>query len=1514
MSILLVLLAASVAKDPNGLAYPHGEVWIPTAVDSARLRSDGTGFAARVDRSVLTLELGDRGLRVRSTTFGRVGASRCLGAGAQSARGARLEIDRPGLVESFEARRGGIEQSWRVATAPARDQDTHLWIGVDFDGLSPQITEDGLAASLVDERGLHRLSYRNLRVRDASGRPLSARMAVVEGEFGIQVDDRGASYPIDVDPFLGTSDWSWAPSDSPALQPLAAQTLIDHVACGDFNGDGYTDVLVAGGYHAGRGHMWLFLGSASGPSWPNPDWDTGGPIPQATSVFGTTMTVLGDISGDGIDDFAVSQVNYSGTYTAQGAVHVYLGNASGTPTLLWTFQGLSSNDSIASASKYIGDVDGDGRNELAIHHWSTGISGPGEHIHVYRGWSSGAPGAPLWTLYDTDLSPTYIDANYSNNALSIQNCGDVDSDGYSDLLVHAFQDANLHGRLLLFRGGPAGPPGGTTPTWTATPPGLPSGAQFAGSVAGDIDGNGYPDIVAGDGGGLPSWFGRLFTYLTNPSVHGSALLPATPSQTISDPNQSNGQFFATRREPAGDFDGDGFADVVVGTYYSLNPLETNGNERLYVYRGGAGGLATTPFQEFATPQLYSNYGARVGPAGDVNGDGLNDVWTTERAYDGPGGAYSDEGAVLVYFGRRTPALVAAPGQGAASISGTSTSGFGRAVSTGDVNGDGIDDLLVGSPDYSNGETGEGRVDLFLGDGLCGFRTTPDWSYESNAAGAHLGASVAIVGDVDNDGYTDVVAGAPDFGGVLAGQGKAFLFRGRPPCAGNPQQPCPHTPCTNLLTQTASWTYVGASVNAHVGASVAGAGDVNGDGLGDVLIGAPGDFAGQADRGAVHVFHGRAAGTPVLTLSVTLDEGQQGSQFGAAVAAAGDIDRDGYSDVIVGAPGWSNGAILREGRVFAYRGGPAGVNPVADWLYGALNEPNAELGASVASCGDVDATGSPSSSGYSDVIVGAPGFPAGSGGTAFVFTGQGGVGPHLGATPQAVLGELQPGARHGAAVCSAGDVNGDGFSDVLVGAPGYDGTNGIDAGRVRLHLGRSTGIDGSPAWTIEGPAPGAELGRWVAGGGDFDGNGYGDLAWGVPGNSGITIGSGYTATGVNHAYQQRRAGDALAIALLGESEQTTSLRLRATVGNPLNHSSTPAGRVDIRLEWELKPLSGVLDGTGLQRQASFTDSGPFAGAPPLLSALVTGLSPTMPYQWRSRIQYANPTLAHTRWLQLQGNGKRNTKFRLGTDCNGNGATDAFDLQSGASQDCNLNSIPDECDIAASTSSDCNADGTPDECQLLANDCDNNGVPDDCQLAGADCDMNGTFDPCDVLIYGAPDSNGDLVPDSCQSPLNNVLLYCAGDGVSPHTNCPCSNNSQAGNEDGCLNSLGTGARLRHAGIARVTAPYDNFTLLGTQMPNSSALYFQGTAQQNAGNGSPFGDGLRCAAGAVLRLGTKVNSAGASQYPMPGDLPVSIRGSLPSSGGTRYYQIWYRNAAAFCTAATFNLSNGLRVTWIP
>jgi hypothetical protein len=181
--------------------------------------------------------------------------------------------------------------------------------------------------------------------------------------------------------------------------------------------------------------------------------------------------------------------------------------------------------------------------------------------------------------------------------------------------------------------------------------------------------------------------------------------------------------------------------------------------------------------------------------------------------------------------------------------------------------------------------------------------------------------------------------------------------------------------------------------------------------------------------------------------------------------------------------------------------------------------------------------------------------------------------------------------------------------------------------------------------------------------------------------------------------------------------------------------------------------------------------------------------------------------------------------------------------------------------------------------------------------------------------------ELYSTVCSNQLAGTI-FCCGNGSG--TQCPCGNNSvpvSPGNCGGCNNSLGLGGRLRGTTGTPCGPPIapgpsisnDTVTLFGNQMPNASALYFQGTTQLAGGAGIVFGDGLRCAGGVVIRLGTKTNVAGASQYPGVGDLPVSVKGGV-TLPGVRMYQVWYRNAAAFCTTSTFNLTNGYQIAWGP
>jgi hypothetical protein len=153
-------------------------------------------------------------------------------------------------------------------------------------------------------------------------------------------------------------------------------------------------------------------------------------------------------------------------------------------------------------------------------------------------------------------------------------------------------------------------------------------------------------------------------------------------------------------------------------------------------------------------------------------------------------------------------------------------------------------------------------------------------------------------------------------------------------------------------------------------------------------------------------------------------------------------------------------------------------------------------------------------------------------------------------------------------------------------------------------------------------------------------------------------------------------------------------------------------------------------------------------------------------------------------------------------------------------------------------------------------------------------------------------------------------CIGDGSG--TPCPCGNASTPSSKSGCAHSFGVGGALRANGFASIAQ--DTLSLqLGDLPPTTSVLFFQGTTAANGGAGSVFGDGLRCAGGSVVRLGTRVTSAGSAMLPSLGSASLHVAGGV-TSPGSRTYQGWFRNSASFCTPSTFNLTNGATLAWEP
>ena len=342
-------------------------------------------------------------------------------------------------------------------------------------------------------------------------------------------------------------------------------------------------------------------------------------------------------------------------------------------------------------------------------------------------------------------------------------------------------------------------------------------------------------------------------------------------------------------------------------------------------------------------------------------------------------------------------------------------------------------------------------------------------------GAFLARGTASAGDINGDGFGDVIVGAQNYSETYHSQGKAYVFHGSP----------------FGLPTTPDWTSSGEEQkSAWFGLSAASAGDVDGDGFGDVVIGAmlhslisPGGFEGR-----VYLFHGGPSGLETSASWTSYGDETQNENYGRSVASAGDVDRDGFDDVLVGAS--SN--VNSRGKAFLYLGGPAGLATAAVWTSRGDDAGLAAFGT------DLDGAGDVNQDGFDDVIVGAPAtlYPGPSfPGKAFVFHGGPGG---LEASPSwTAIGESAPLSGYGGTLGGAGDTNGDGFDDVIVGAPGYDvdpaASLSTNEGRAYVYFGGPAGLSPTADWESSGDnLPRAGFGYAVSTAGDVDGDGFFDL--------------------------------------------------------------------------------------------------------------------------------------------------------------------------------------------------------------------------------------------------------------------------------------------------------------------------------------------------------------------------------------------------------------------------------------
>jgi FG-GAP repeat len=425
--------------------------------------------------------------------------------------------------------------------------------------------------------------------------------------------------------------------------------------------------------------------------------------------------------------------------------------------------------------------------------------------------------------------------------------------------------------------------------------GQSTGDRFGFSVAsaGDFNGDGKDDVIVGaifdDNDGTNSgsafiFFGGQTGTINNPDANADVVL-----------NDQSGGFFGWSVASAGDFNGDGKDDVIVGAVQDLNNSGVISGSA-FIFFGGQTGTINNPDTNadvvLKGQSFADNFGGSVASAGDFNGDGKDDVIV--GAIGGDNNGQTNSGSAFIFFGGQTGTInnpdtnadVVLNGQSAGDLFGTSV------ASAGDFNGDGKDDVIVGAYQYNNSD---GIAFIFFG-GQTGTINNPDANADvvlnGQSTGNFFGWSVASAGDFNGDGKDDVIAGTRS-------DNSAFIFFGSAPVS----------QLTLRADADADVILNGQSTGDRFGASVASAGDFNGDGKDDVIVGANFDDNSadcvdiNCDSGTAFIFFGGQTGTinnPDTNADVVLNGQSANDHFGGSVASAGDFNGDGKDDVIVGA--------------------------------------------------------------------------------------------------------------------------------------------------------------------------------------------------------------------------------------------------------------------------------------------------------------------------------------------------------------------------------------------------------------------------------------------------------------------------------------------------------------------------------------------------------------------------------------------------------------------------------------
>jgi len=435
---------------------------------------------------------------------------------------------------------------------------------------------------------------------------------------------------------------------------------------------------------------------------------------------------------------------------------------------------------------------------------------------------------------------------------------------------------------------------------------------------------------------------------------------ATGTAASAEANARFGQSIATA-----DFNGDGVADLLMGGEQADAGASSDAGAAFVVFGPITGAVSSEDGARFDGPEADGLVGQAVVATHDLTGDGLADFAVS--ATDGPG-AEAQAGVVYLVEGPVTAGRMETLSAAMAWVGPTSGDRAGESLAAQlDLDADGHPDLLVGAYSGGSGPDFAGQVFLLRGPVTGGGSLADaDHVWDGLDPTSSFGASVAAVGDVDGDGFDDFAVGAGRVDRPFSEAGAAFIF---------------HGPLSTVPTPAAADEWLGVAADDHLGHALAGVGDVDGDGLDDVLVGAYGEDSGGDAAGALYLLTAACGAPGSIAGCPTMFTGPHASALAGLDPAAGrDVDGDGFSDLLIGVQDEDTTA-TSAGRAFFFYGPASGVQMLdgADARFLAIDSLD-RVGEAVGLPDDLTGDGVP------DLVVGAR--HGGSGGAVYVFAGGG----------------------------------------------------------------------------------------------------------------------------------------------------------------------------------------------------------------------------------------------------------------------------------------------------------------------------------------------------------------------------------------------------------------------------------------------------------------------------------------------------------------------------------------------